>query len=140
MLSCKPWPVDHRLLGGDILQCNSGRPLGTSFVPYNVSCSREKHPRSPFPRLGSNTHHIKGWAMGRFRVWPCKTHTHRQEPGLPWASCYCNLRAKEETYQAPQQSPHPLKKHFSTSLTFSLQTEGSDCSAVRTRTCEDKTK
>lgn len=63
VLSCKPWPLDHRLSGGDILQCNSGRPLGTSFVPYKVSCSREMHPRSPFPCLGSDTQHIRGWAM-----------------------------------------------------------------------------
>lgn len=140
VLPCKPRLADHRLLGSDILQCNSGHPLGTSFVPYDVLCSREMHPRSPFPCLGSNTHHIRGWAMGRFRVWPCKTLTHRQEPGMPWISCYCNLRAKEETHQAPQQSPHPLKRHFSTSRTIPLQNTGSSCSAARTRTCKDKTK
>lgn len=126
-------------LGGDILQCNSAS-FGDPFVAYNISCSREMHPRSPFPCLmsRSNTHHIMAWATGRFRIWPCKILTHRQEPGLPWSSCYCNLRAKEETHQAPQQSLHPVKQHFSTSLTLPVQITGSTCSAVRTRTYKER--
>lgn len=63
--------------------------------------------------------------------------SHRQEPGLSWSSCYCNLRAKEETHQAPQQSPHPVTQHFSASLTLPVQTTGSTCSAVRTRTYKE---
>lgn len=118
-------------------QCNSGHPLGTSFVTNNISCSREMHPRSASPCFGSNAHHIRGWAMGWFRIWPCKTLTQTRTWGLSWSSCYCNLRAKEETHQAPQQSPHPVTQHFSASLTLPVQTTGSTCSAVRTRTYKE---
>lgn len=103
VLPCKPLPVEHGLLGGGILQCNSGHPLGISFVPNNISCSRGMHPKSLFPCHGSNIHHVRGWATGQFRIWPCKTHTDRNQDCLGPPATVTSEQRKRPT--KPPSSP-----------------------------------